>query len=700
MRNDHSAYQLATRVSLGGFGLQLVMGVALLAAGLHFKDYTTVSAAYYALTGLLVWITLTLLFTQHRLERLEALEAQRLSEGGASATAIFETNDADLMVAAARLKWMHRWLLPASSLILAVGLMALGWWQQRLLGSQLDADAQAAGQTARQFLVASPDASAWMLAVSASIAAVAFIFSRYTAGMSKNPAWQNIRGGASAMVGVAVACTLLAVGFGFQINGNETAMRIVGRIIPWMIFLVGVEISVNFIMNLYRPRRPGEFPRAAFDSRILSLLAAPDTVARSISEAINYQFGFEVSSTWAYQLMSRQLAPLLALSLGLLIVLRCTGVVRPNEEAILTSFGRLASEEVIGPGLVLKWPWQSLQTYDVTTIRRLTLGNEPKEGDEPILWSSAHTEGDETLLIVRAGRDESVIEQGDNRLINDFAVLVTEVQVQYRIKAGTDAQGRPELLNYVTFVGGRDADREALLTAIATRRVMQHLSTLTIDEVLGSGRATLAHDLTRLIQSDFDEQSAGVQVAFVGVAGIHPPVEIAASYEGVLQAHEQARAAVQTALASATQRLAGVAGSLDAGWRMAEEIEALERLSPDTDPEGFEAQWQRVHDLLVSARGGTAATRLLEAGATRWQRHLSQWSAAVRHSSRVRLYEASPNLFKQREYLARLVDALTGSRLVINLSDADLRTTINLEEDPTTLSIGTSISEYDAQLGE
>ena len=74
--------------------------------------------------------------------------------------------------------------------------------------------------------------------------------------------------------------------------------------IPIFMFAVAAEIVINFVLNLYRPRLHGESPRPAFDSKTLSMFASPDSLVRSINEAINYQFGFDITSSWGYQLFT------------------------------------------------------------------------------------------------------------------------------------------------------------------------------------------------------------------------------------------------------------------------------------------------------------------------------------------------------------------------------------------------------------
>ena len=43
----------------------------------------------------------------------------------------------------------------------------------------------------------------------------------------------------------------------------------------------------------------------------LQSIAEPGRIGSSIADALNYQFGFEVSKTWFYQLLSRACVPLI-----------------------------------------------------------------------------------------------------------------------------------------------------------------------------------------------------------------------------------------------------------------------------------------------------------------------------------------------------------------------------------------------------
>ena len=84
MRIDHFAYQRATRVAWTGLMLQVAIGVVMLAFSLvagEAGDTAIRFGAVYVLAGAVAWVTLIVIFHQHKLERLEALERDELTGG-------------------------------------------------------------------------------------------------------------------------------------------------------------------------------------------------------------------------------------------------------------------------------------------------------------------------------------------------------------------------------------------------------------------------------------------------------------------------------------------------------------------------------------------------------------------------------------------------------------------------------------------
>ena len=194
MRIDHHAFQRATRVASVGLALQLAIALLLLIFGKttgraegdgFLSDSASVIASAWAFSGLLVWLGLIMLFHQSKLERLEALEfdgGPKVDDQGR----VFAVDEA--RVARKRLDLMHRVLMPTLSLFYALLLIGLALgvldWLRAISASS---DRGTFGTTT---------IPGWQLAVAFGSALVAFIFSRFVAGMAVQKAWANLRGGA------------------------------------------------------------------------------------------------------------------------------------------------------------------------------------------------------------------------------------------------------------------------------------------------------------------------------------------------------------------------------------------------------------------------------------------------------------------------------------------------------------------------
>ncbi|MCC6906521.1 MAG: hypothetical protein IT430_01140 [Phycisphaerales bacterium] len=684
MRINHETYRRAAVAAIFASIFHLVLTAVVFLLGYVLKDDATRIAAYSMLCGIPVWVVLILLFHQHRLERLESLEHEQLRTRAEATGSIFDFDENEVPQHASRLKWMHRYLVPASSLFIAALLIAIGWWQRGVVSSRGDQGP----------VVAEPGSAGYGVGITAAIALVCFVVSWFLGGMSRQPAWRLLRAGATATIGAALLNAALAVGYGFRLNGNQDILAALAFVFPIYMIVLGLEVIIAFVLNLYTPRKPGEYPQPAFDSRVLGLLAAPESVVKSINDAINYQFGFSVTSTWFYQLLSRQILPLLGFVVLLIALLRCVAIVQPGEQAIVTSFGDLRRDgHVFESGAVVKWPWERLERYPVSQIHQVLVGTASEDGHAkvddkaPILWDNAHTLGQEELIIVgpgRIGAEQETENSGSGNLARSIAVVNAEVPVQFRIKDGRDADGTSELLNYINFVGGDDSQREALIRQIATRVVNRRLAGMSIEQVLGPRRAALSDDLRGRIQTELDRWNSGIQVVFVGVAGIHPPKDVAASFEQVLEARETRESTIQDALRVATERLARAAGSVEQAQTIAREIEKLRSFG--LSDEGYAEQSLVVEQVLLQA-GGSAAREILEAKADRWTTQNDKLATAIRHKSRLMPYEQAPELYSVREYLNTLRRALEGRQLVIIPDGVMSRITIDLKQDPTMINL-------------
>lgn len=307
MKADYRTFARATTVALLGAGLQGVLGTILLIYGsiggtavldgkaVQVPDHLATTGGYFILLGLVVWVTLAVLFDQHRRERLEAMEFDALNQQGGNSS-VFESASEDLRVQARRLAWMHRFAVPTVSLLLGAGLIAFAFVRYKS-GAQLISLDAANKDSFATFLAARPSLRGWAISLGIAVAVVGFIFARFVSGMSKQPVWANLRGGAAYAVAASLVGLLMVAAHFVDLAGTDTLLRYSVIALPVAIAAIGVEIYLSFLLTLYRPRKAGETPRPAFDSPILSFVASPDRIAKTIGDAISYQFGVDVTSS-------------------------------------------------------------------------------------------------------------------------------------------------------------------------------------------------------------------------------------------------------------------------------------------------------------------------------------------------------------------------------------------------------------------
>ena len=686
MRNDQYAYQQATRIAGLGLLLQLAVALVLFVMGRALGSTAFVHGSAIAFVGIAVWASLVVLFHQHRLAAVEAFEAEELRSVRADAS-VFDTERAgDSMVAQKRLQRLQRVLLPVMSLLAAAALAYFGISTARYVAS-LDARPGPDSPMLDVTPFAVGFGTGWQLAVCVALALVAFIFSRFVAGMAKQPAWQNLRGGAGFMVGTALVLSAIAVGLVANSFGK-------GKWLEPIVLAIGIgqvvfagEIVLNFVLGIYRPRRVGDNPRAAFDSRILSLLAAPDSIVRSINEAVNYQFGFDITSSWGYQLLIRSTAWLLVLGVAVLVLLSCIVVVPPGQQAVRLRGGAIVGDVYEGT-VMFKWPWplETASVLDVARIRTLALGAKPIKVGRVNVWSEdQNRDPDRYPYMVAAPtlsdqvkKDLSGRQAADARpdasadaVTQRFALVDADIVMSYRVS-------RDGLLDWLAF--GSDARvrrtasdmRERILRDIALREVTRYLSTQPMDSVLSPRGDSLVRALRERIQGAFDAAKSGIEVVAVQVPTLRPPSgEGAGMFEEISIDMQNARKLREEADRTARATMAAIAGSPERAAELVTAITALERLESTDGEDSPAAREQRatVERMVLDGRG--AAARVIAAArARRWAIVMGAAADSAKVVGQAPSFRAAPELYKQFRTMQVLGAALSGVRVKYVLGES------------------------------
>jgi regulator of protease activity HflC (stomatin/prohibitin superfamily) len=459
-------------------------------------------------------------------------------------------------------------------------------------------------------------------------------------------------------------------------------VNVMALVIPGLLVILGAETAVNLVMDIYRPRLKGRYSRSAFDSRLLGVINEPGGILRSAADAIDYQFGFEVSQTWFYKLLEEWIVPLLLFGVVTLYLLSCIVVVAPDEEAIIEHFGnpmtKAGKVRSIGPGLALKYPWPIDIAYKHRTkmISEISIGFIPKIDPEtggihrePLLWGQAHHEKEYRLLVAS--------EQGAGQVAGAVPVslVIAAVPVQYRIK------------DLYSFVYKHD-EPEKVLESICYRELTKYAASakLEIDDrsnmehsLLGAGRTGARTVLTERIQKAADDEELGVQIVFLGLQGIHPPTEVAADYQKVIGAVQQKQALILQAQTEANNTLSMLAGSAEEADKLFDL--ALRYRQAEAANEDKEKIGNELGNAFAQAKGQIFNT-LREAQSYAFENVTLAQATGERFAGQIEAYRASPEFYLHDQKLATLETALSEIRKYVVVADEDdkLVITIDVEE--------------------
>lgn len=670
--------------------------------------------SFLSFVGIPIWLFLTLVFHQRVLVADEAIESDELrrEQDSGLGGAIFEVDNERLLLAQRRLRWMYKWLLPIFTLII-IGLLV---WAGSIAPWSFEfSDALEEGQWLQ---VRHASLVIWFMGGAAFLT---FLLSRYVVGMARETEWRLLRSGASWLMGltlgsVAVAATLAPLHY----SDMTTPEHVLAYVLRALLLVLAAEMLLNFVIDFYRPRMPDEEPRPAFESRLLGLFSEPGGVAKSIADAINYQFGFEVSSTWFYQLLQRSFLPLVGVAVLTLFIASSFVFIRADERAVLERFGKRikiadTQDGSLGPGLHVKMPWPIDKVYKVGVERvhelrlsEVTIGDEEiPEESELLLWTNEHesdphvqvlvatprlaaylttndegeteTPGLERVSVVRRDREEGMFSQGGEAV--PVSILRTAVVIQYRIRDAWDWLTRYD-------------DPQRVLETIGKRETLRLSASTDVMALLGPDRPRIERQLRRTVQEVANDMNLGIDIVFLGILGVHPPTDTAEAFQDVIGSLQKKRAAIRSAEAQYNEMLTRTAGDVGRAEQLADAIRTVYQLeaAEEVDPQELSQARNRVRDLFfgdadegILAVGGEASGMIAGARHKRWELENDAHGEAVRFVQQVAAKQAAPLVYGLRAYLEAWADNAQKIRKYINASDVDLSVPayqLNLQDPP------------------
>ena len=630
-------------VSVLFFGTSLLVG--------QWSHFFAISAAgWFFLYTALIWFVLSIQFYQRALAEQEKLDLSQLASGeqGASIFQAKSERENLFSVAQGRLKILEKWFVPIFGGIIAAYQIIVGLLVLRSAFSPAEAN---------------PAEPLFCSIIMASIAFISFLLSRYSTGMSSQMEWKPLRAGGSSMLGAsllsfALAITLAIVHLFPSLN---FILEVIAKVIPILMIALGLEIALNLVMDIYRPRLRGQYSRSAFDSRLLGIINEPGGILKSAADALDYQFGFQVSQTWFYKLLEQAIVPLILFGAVTLYALSCFVVVGPDEKGVIERFGNPLNDanqpRIIGSGLTLKWPWpiEKANIFPVSRISEISIGyleDEAAKAEKiPKLWGYKHYKEEYQLLV--ASEQE---EQDTTETTVPVSIVIAAVPVQYRVK------------DIYSFLYNHD-NPEELLRSICYRELTKYAVSAKLEmsdesesqlSLLGRGRIQASKVLTERIQKEADEEGLGVEIVFLGLQGVHPPVEVAADYENVTGAIQEKQRMILDAQARSIRTLSASAGSVEKARELSELDKKVKESELNKDPNLTENR-KLLDDAFEQASGSTYKT-LAEAQTYAFEKKIDAEATGKRFADQLKAYRAAPEIYLYEQLMTALEQTLKDIR--------------------------------------
>jgi len=543
--------------ALVGLVLQLIFAGTCMIVASQSGSRAAQAEMWHLSVGLLVWFVVLIHGRQRRLAQEEREELERLREGRLSEE-IFEEGELDTLRASSGLRVFERYLVPVFTLLLSGLLLFLAW---RVVSSAWGVEAPE---------VRRPSA----VAVAAIfIAFTGFLIGRYAAGLAQGEGFGLLRAAGGYVLGNVIGLILIAIAMAllyFDVTWAEVAVT---YIIPAIMALAGLELILNLILDIYRPRVPGQERRPPYDSRILGLFAEPQGVLKTVAATLDYQFGFKVSETWFYHFMEKAIVPLLLVQVVSLWLLTTLVVVDPDEVVFIEKFGRpyVTAQDaarglyatVLEPGFHAKLPWpfataRHVPAYQVQTIEVGKIYKDKDayaahdldmpDVDNVILWKEAHiapAEGEEASFLVPStakielgmAEPESGVTTVQEAPEVNLARLLAHVH--FRVKQKPDGTIDEQAAFTYAF---RQTDIRRHMEQLCYRALSRIAASQDFLKWVAQDRGAAVKRLKGLLEEAVERENLGLEVLFVGIPAVHPPLETASAYEAVVATMEEKEA--------------------------------------------------------------------------------------------------------------------------------------------------------------
>jgi len=211
--------------------------------------------------------------------------------------------------------------------------------------------------------------------------------------------------------------------------------------------------------------------------------------------------------------------------------------VRPGEVAVSTIFGKQMHQSIPeGLHYRLPWPFETIETVDVSDIRRVDVGVTPQE--TPSLFPQKSLSDVQAASGSHAGHGGQAkskatetapalpISTNNQFFSGDENILETRMTIQYQIKDAAD---------YLF----QTSDPDALVTFAVRAAVTEFFGQMPVDDLLTVAKSQIQKRIAQKAQNMLEEYGTGLYIVNVNLQEVNPPADVAEAFRDVASAKEE-----------------------------------------------------------------------------------------------------------------------------------------------------------------
>ena len=311
-----------------------------------------------------------------------------------------------------------------------------------------------------------------------------------------------------ARLGFWICLIIAACLFAFLYMGRDFGLWL-GPAMGVLTSLLMVDAGIRAGMAAFQPRAAGQEVPPLGGGVVLEAFFRRGSPWDALVHHVETSFGVKVGQSWVSEFLRETIEPVILLGIILVWLSTCFTAVPTQSHGVRVRWGRYLAP-ALEPGLYVTWPWpaETIEIVPTERVGQIALGFEQDLGG-PALWTETHYEGEQNLLV---GNGEEL--------------LTISVPIYYRIN---------DPLAYLKTT--TDA-REALIN-LAYRQLLAVTEARDSFRVMTVERQEISRALKQSLQQEVDRMHLGLEIVFVGLKDIHPPVAVAPAFQDVISAEEQ-----------------------------------------------------------------------------------------------------------------------------------------------------------------